>query len=60
MSELAAVDDSQRAEAVEDFARSALFDRTFRDGMALVEDAAAYLDGAGGRAPWPTPTSACA
>ena len=36
-----------RAEAVQDFARSALFDRTFQDGMSLVEDTAAYLDGAG-------------
>ena len=47
MSELAAADDGQRAGAVQDFAGSALFDRTFRDGMTLVEDAAAYLDGAG-------------
>ncbi len=45
MSELAVVD--ARAGAVQDFARSALFDRTFQDGMALVEDTAAYLDGAG-------------
>jgi len=37
----------RRAGAVEDFAQSALFDRTFKDGMALVEAAAAYLDGAG-------------
>ena len=29
------------------FAASELFERTFREGMALVEDAAAYLDGAG-------------
>jgi regulator of CtrA degradation len=36
-----------RADAVTDFARSALFERTFQDGMALVEDTAAYLDGAG-------------
>ena len=36
-----------RADAVGDFARSALFDRTFQDGMSLVEDTAAYLDGAG-------------
>ena len=36
-----------RAGAVADFARSALFDRTFQDGMSLVEDTAAYLDGAG-------------
>ena len=49
MSELAVRDQGvdARAGAVQDFARSALFDRTFQDGMALVEDTAAYLDGAG-------------
>ncbi len=49
MSELAVLDDGvgARADAVHDFARSALFDRTFQDGMTLVEDTAAYLDGAG-------------
>jgi regulator of CtrA degradation len=36
-----------RAEVVRDFAKSALFDRTFKDGMSLVEDTAAYLDGLG-------------
>ncbi len=36
-----------RADVVRDFARSELFERTFRDGMELVEDAAAYLDGPG-------------
>jgi regulator of CtrA degradation len=36
-----------RADVVRDFAKSALFDRTFQDGMALVEDTAAYLDGIG-------------
>ena len=36
-----------RADAVADFARSVLFERTFQDGMSLVEDTAAYLDGAG-------------
>lgn len=30
-----------------DFAKSELFDRTFRDGMGLVEETAAYLDGPG-------------
>lgn len=30
-----------------DFARSELFDRTFKEGMALVEETAAYLDGPG-------------
>ncbi len=38
-----------RAAVVEDFARSELFDRTFREGMELVEDTAAYLDGDGRR-----------
>ncbi|MGE3304268.1 MAG: DUF1465 family protein, partial [Hyphomonadaceae bacterium] len=30
-----------------DFARSELFERTFREGMTLVEETAAYLDGPG-------------
>lgn len=30
-----------------DFARSELFERTFKDGMAMVEETAAYLDGPG-------------
>lgn len=49
MSELAVRDPGveARAGAVQDFARSVLFDRTFQDGMSLVEDTAAYLDGAG-------------
>lgn len=34
---------------MEDFARSELFDRTFREGMELVEETAAYLDGDGRR-----------
>jgi regulator of CtrA degradation len=36
-----------RAEIVSDFAKSELFERTFQDGMELVEDAASYLDGPG-------------
>jgi regulator of CtrA degradation len=36
-----------RAGVIQDFARSELFDRTFEEGMALVEETAAYLDGAG-------------
>ena len=36
-----------RAAVVDDFARSELFDRTFREGMELVEETAAYLDGGG-------------
>lgn len=30
-----------------EFAKSELFDRTFKDGMGLVEETAAYLDGPG-------------
>src|ERR1700712_35819 len=36
-----------RASVVLDFASSELFDRTFDEGMTLVEETAAYLDGAG-------------
>jgi regulator of CtrA degradation len=36
-----------RAGVVMDFARSELFDRTFQEGMTLVEETAAYLDGPG-------------
>lgn len=36
-----------RAGVVLDFARSELFDRTFQEGMALVEETATYLDGPG-------------
>jgi len=36
-----------RAGVIQDFARSELFDRTFEEGMTLVEETAAYLDGAG-------------
>jgi regulator of CtrA degradation len=32
---------------VQDFAASELFDRTFQEGMELVEETAAYLDGGG-------------
>lgn len=38
-----------RAEPLMDFSRSELFERTFRDGMELVEETAAYLDGDGRR-----------
>lgn len=37
------------ASGLEAFARSELFERTFREGMELVEAAAAYLDGEGRR-----------
>lgn len=36
-----------RVAVVRDFARSELFARTFQEGMDLVEETAAYLDGAG-------------
>jgi len=36
-----------RASIVQDFARSELFDRTFHEGMELVEETAGYLDGPG-------------
>ncbi len=38
-----------RADRVAGFAASALFERTFQEGMALVEQTAAYLDGEGRR-----------
>ena len=37
----------RRTSIVQDFAASELFDRTFQEGMELVEETAAYLDGAG-------------
>lgn len=36
-----------RTSGVQDFAASELFDRTFQEGMELVEETASYLDGAG-------------
>ena len=39
-----------RAEVIQDFARSELFERTFHEGMELVEETAAYLDGSGRQA----------
>jgi regulator of CtrA degradation len=36
-----------RESGVQDFASSELFDRTFQEGMELVEETASYLDGAG-------------
>ena len=38
---------SGQVTALRDFARSELFERTFAEGMELVEETAAYLDGAG-------------
>ena len=40
-------DQPWRADQIRDFARSELFDRTFQEGMDLVEETAAYLDGSG-------------
>jgi regulator of CtrA degradation len=39
-----------RAEVIADFARSELFQRTFQEGMDLVEETASYLDGSGRQA----------
>jgi len=36
-----------RGHVIQDFARSELFERTFQEGMELVEETATYLDGAG-------------
>ena len=38
---------TDRARVVRDFTTSELFDRTFQEGMELVEQTAAYLDGPG-------------
>jgi regulator of CtrA degradation len=35
------------ADRIFTFAKSSMFERTFRDGMSLVEETAAYLDGPG-------------
>lgn len=43
------VSQASRAGEIRDFARSELFERTFKDGMDLVEETAAYLDGDGRR-----------
>ncbi|WP_300574633.1 DUF1465 family protein [Phenylobacterium sp.] len=47
MSELTALANPWRADVIADFARSELFERTFQEGMELVEETAAYLDGGG-------------
>src|SRR6478672_6466607 len=36
-----------RDDVIQDFARSELFERTFQEGMELVEETASYLDGSG-------------
>jgi regulator of CtrA degradation len=50
MSDLTAPSTPWRAEVIQDFARSELFQRTFQEGMDLVEETAGYLDGAGRQA----------
>lgn len=47
MHETHAFGPARRADVIQDFARSELFERTFQEGMELVEETAAYLDGAG-------------
>lgn len=49
MSESTANSINMRVHVVRDFASSDLFDRTFKEGMALVEETAGYLDGDGRR-----------
>jgi len=57
-----------QANGVQDFTSSELFERTFQEGMELVEETAAYLDGRAVRIPsccpaappWPMPARACA
>ncbi|HEY2754023.1 DUF1465 family protein [Phenylobacterium sp.] len=50
MSDLKVSSTPWRAEVIQDFARSELFQRTFQEGMDLVEETAGYLDGAGRQA----------
>ena len=50
MNELNATARAWRAEVISDFAKSELFQRTFQEGMDLVEETASYLDGAGRQA----------
>lgn len=47
MNDLGLAGPAPRALVIRDFARSELFDRTFQEGMDLVEETAAYLDGSG-------------
>src|SRR5215475_9869737 len=50
MSDQNAAATAWRAEVISDFAKSELFQRTFQEGMDLVEETASYLDGAGRQA----------
>jgi regulator of CtrA degradation len=47
MNDVSTAEGPWRANVVQDFASSELFDRTFQEGMELVEETAAYLDGSG-------------
>lgn len=44
---LSLASDAAAGRRILDFARSEVFERTFREGMVLVEETAAYLDGPG-------------
>lgn len=44
---LSVANDTAASRRILDFARSEVFERTFREGMVLVEETAAYLDGPG-------------
>ncbi len=44
---LSVATDAVAGRRILDFARSEVFERTFREGMVLVEETAAYLDGPG-------------
>src|SRR3982074_2651687 len=50
MSDHDATEKPWRTEVIQDFARSELFQRTFQEGMDLVEETAGYLAGAGRQA----------
>jgi regulator of CtrA degradation len=47
MTEVIASSEGPSVHVIRDFARSELFDRTFHEGMELVEETASYLDGGG-------------
>ncbi|HZL01458.1 MAG TPA: DUF1465 family protein [Caulobacteraceae bacterium] len=49
MNDLGRPPSNRRSAVIEDFARSELFEHTFQEGMELVEETAAYLDGSGRR-----------
>jgi regulator of CtrA degradation len=47
MIESNAISAARSVHVIQDFTRSELFDRTFHEGMELVEETATYLDGGG-------------